>query len=228
MSYCKTVDISSVEKILGYVFKNKQLLTDAFTHSSYVNEHRSDEDYERLEFLGDAALNYIVGMYLFEKYPTIREGELTRKRANLVNAKTLSEVIDKLGLINYLRIGEGKADSLIYDSHNVKCDVFEAIVGALILDNNADLTIAKKFIFNNISEYIDIDIIDYKSKTLEYCAKNKLKCDIQTEKISENGTAPKFLSKLFIEKKQVALSEGATKKEAETKACKEFYYKINK
>lgn len=228
MSCCKTVEIGSIEKTLGYVFKNKQLLFDAFTHSSYVNEHKYDEDYERLEFLGDAALNYIVGMYLFQKNPTLSEGELTKKRANLVNAKTLSKVMDKLELISYLRIGDGKANALVYDSHNVKCDVFEAIVGALVLDNDTDLSVAKQFILNNISEYIDIDVIDYKSKTLEYCAKNKLKCDIQTEKINVNGTSHKFLAKLFINRKQVAISEGYTKKEAEIEACKDYYCKLSK
>ena len=89
------VDLSDIEKIINYRFNDKELLVTAFTHSSYANEHRRATDYERLEFLGDAVLGYIVGKRLFGFYPSAKEGELTKRRASMVSAETLSEIIDE-------------------------------------------------------------------------------------------------------------------------------------
>ena len=90
MSYNNNADLNVAEKIIGYQFSDKSLLARAFTHSSYANEHKQAYDYERIEFLGDAVLDYIVGLFLYERFPTKKEGELSKIRAQLVSAETLS------------------------------------------------------------------------------------------------------------------------------------------
>ena len=136
-------NLLEVENIIGYIFNDKNLLSRAFTHSSYANENKNSEDYERLEFLGDAILEYLVSLYLFETYPSKNEGSLSKMRANLVSAETLSAIIDDLGLINYVKVGSGNASENILKSEDVKCDIFEAIVGAIHLDSNKNIDVVK-------------------------------------------------------------------------------------
>ena len=103
------IDFSALEKNLGYTFRDKSLLERALTHSSYAHEHKC-EDYERLEYLGDAVLDYVTALLLFEKYPEKKEGEMTKIRASLVKEETLSEVSDSLKLTDYLRLSQAERE----------------------------------------------------------------------------------------------------------------------
>ena len=226
MNYCKTVNTDEIETIIGYKFKNKDLLITAFTHASYTNEHKEDSNYERLEFIGDAVLGYVIGMYLYFSFPEKKEGELTKRRASIVSAKTLSKIIDDNDLIKYLRIGDGKADADITESEKVKSDIFESIVGAMVIDNDKNIGIAEKFILKFLEKYINNEYIDYKSKILEYCAKNKLQWELKTQKNNMDCHSCLFTSKLFINHKFISEGIGSNKRNAETDACKKVYKKI--
>jgi ribonuclease-3 len=117
-------------------FQNPTLLTRALTHRSYLNEHPElpAEDNERLEFLGDAVLDFIVGEWLFRRFPEFAEGRLTSIRSATVRMETLSEIASHLGLGDQLRLGKGEAESGGRARQSLLADAFEAVIGALYLD----------------------------------------------------------------------------------------------
>jgi len=135
-------DINEVENRIGYIFKDKNLLRQAFTHSSYSNEKHVFSN-ERLEFLGDSVLNFVIADFLYRRYPDIKEGELTRIRASVVSKDPIAEAAEKLGLDDFLLLGEGekKSDTI---SSNITADLFESVTGAIYLDSN--IFKASKFI----------------------------------------------------------------------------------
>lgn len=115
-------------------FSNWLLLARALTHRSYLNEHpEALEDNERLEFLGDAVLDFIVGAWLYNRYPEMPEGDLTRMRSALVHTEQLAEFARQIGLGRAMRLGHGEANSGGRDRAPLLCDTFEALVGALYL-----------------------------------------------------------------------------------------------
>ena len=121
---------------LGYQFKNQQLLETALTHRSYLNEHRSQklESNERLEFLGDAVLELIVSLYLFQKYLDWPEGQLTARRAQLVQTKTLTMASQNLQIGSQLRLSRGEKASGGQQNPSILADTFEALIGAVYQD----------------------------------------------------------------------------------------------
>ncbi|HEY4722088.1 MAG TPA: ribonuclease III [Anaerolineae bacterium] len=118
------------------LFQDSALLTRALTHRSYLNEHPElpAEDNERLEFLGDAVLDFIVGEWLFRRFPEFAEGRLTSIRSATVRMETLSEIASQLGLGDQLRLGKGEAESGGRARQSLLADAFEAVIGALYLD----------------------------------------------------------------------------------------------
>ena len=216
-----STDVQTIEGIIGYTFQNKVFLVRAFTHSSFANEHKNEESYERLEFLGDAALNYFIGLYLYDTFPTMAEGKLSKVRAGTVDRQTISEVVDELGLLPFMRTGKGNTDLVGGASVKVKCDLFEAIVGAIIIDNNEDLTEAKAFVYRFLENKISLSNGDYKSRLLEKCAKEGKKAEFMT---GETGTdkEKRFLSTLVIEEQVAATGYGENKKAAERDAAKNY------
>lgn len=225
MSLQNKNDLSEAEKKIGYVFKNKIYLTNAFTHSSFSNENKSATDYERLEFLGDAVLNLSVGLKLYSRFPDTKEGVLTRKRASLVSADMLSEIIDEYGLISYMRVGTGHVSEDVLHSKNVKCDLFESIVGAIFLDSNKNFDETEKFIWNKLEKYIDKPQVDFKSKTLEYFAKKKIPYTIETLR-NDVPCENFFISHLIVDGNVLSEGTGKSKSSAEKMACKNFYEKL--
>lgn len=217
--------IVEIENIIGYTFNDKELLMRAFTHSSWVNENQRYIDYERLEFVGDAALGYIVAIYLYNTYTTSSEGELTKIRASMVSADALGQVIVSLNLLKYVKVGAG---TQVYESKNIKCDLFEAIVGAMLIDSNYDFSPARTFVLKFLSEIAESSNIDYKSKILEHCAQNSLvaKFNIVNKTMENNKT--NFLVNLIVNGETVSSGEGSNKKTAEKQASKVFYAEIFK
>lgn len=118
-----------LEKALGYRFVQPGLLLQALTHRSFGSPHN-----ERLEFLGDSVLNCVVATVLFEKFSFLREGELSRQRANLVKQDTLAEIANALNLGDYLRLGEGELKSGGFRRPSILADALEAVFGAIYLD----------------------------------------------------------------------------------------------
>lgn len=143
-------DISPFEKKLGVAFSDKELLTRAFTHRSYINENPKSglEHNERLEFLGDAVVELVVTDYLFAEYPTHNEGELTAYRSALVNAIIMGEIAGDLGMNDYLSLSKGEKKDTGRARQTILANTYEAFVGALYLDQGYD--IAKKFILDTL------------------------------------------------------------------------------
>lgn len=129
-------DRSSLEEKLGIQFKEPALLTRALTHRSFLNENLDEtaEDNERLEFLGDAVLDFVVGAYLYYHFPNMDEGELTSLRAALVRAKTLAAFARELAIGQHIRLGYGEEESGGRDRTPLLCAAFEAVIGAVYLD----------------------------------------------------------------------------------------------
>lgn len=129
-----------LESNLGTNFHDYSLLSRALTHRSYLNENPGQalEDNERLEFLGDAVLDFVVGAYLYHRFPEMAEGELTSLRAALVRGKTLAQFAQKLEIGRFLRLGYGEAESGGRKRTPILCAAFEAIIGAIYLDQGLD------------------------------------------------------------------------------------------
>lgn len=153
-----TPDFSAFEKSAGLDFKNKKLLSEAFTHRSYLNENPSRElgHNERLEFLGDAVLELAVTEVLFKKFPSSPEGELTSFRAALVNANMLSEVASDLNFNSYLLLSRGEAKDLGRARQFILANAFEALVGALYLDRGYDdaKIFIEKYVLSRLDEVL--------------------------------------------------------------------------
>lgn len=133
-------ELQSLEARLGFSFDDYSLLSRALTHRSYLNENPESilEDNERLEFLGDAVLDFVVGAYLYHRFPEMDEGDLTSLRAALVRAETLADFARTLEIGRYLRLGFGEAETGGRDRTPILCAAFEAVVGAIYLDQGVE------------------------------------------------------------------------------------------
>jgi ribonuclease-3 len=133
----------AVEQATGLVFSNPGLVVRALTHSSFTNESPGEgENYERLEFLGDAVLDYLVAYWLYQHFPELPEGELTRMRSALVRTETLAAFAHQIGLNRILRIGKGERLTGGQERATILCGTFEALMGALALDQGMEATYA--------------------------------------------------------------------------------------
>ena len=130
---------------LDYQFEDTAVLELALTHRS-----KGSQNYERLEFLGDSILGFVIAEWLFTEYPGMAEGKLSRMRSNLVRRETLAEVARELELSNYLILGEGELKSGGFNRSSILSDTVESLIGAIYLDSN--FSKAKKFIKSNLKE----------------------------------------------------------------------------
>ncbi|QQG46282.1 MAG: ribonuclease III [Candidatus Niyogibacteria bacterium] len=149
-------EFSNFEQEIGYSFQSKDLLTEAFTHRSYLNENPSwpGAHNERLEFLGDAVLELIITEYLFYRFPEKPEGELTSLRAALVNAGMLSSVASDMEMNNFLLLSRGEAKDVGRARGYILANAVEALIGALYLDGGQSA--AKNFIDKYIAVKTDL------------------------------------------------------------------------
>ena len=134
------MDLQTIEFKLGLTFNDKTLLQRALTHRSYLNENpdRPLDDNERLEFLGDAALDFISGEYLYHRFPEMNEGQLTSLRSALVRTEKLAHFSTKINLGTYLYLGKGEEESGGRKRFPLLCGAFEALMGALYLDQELE------------------------------------------------------------------------------------------
>ncbi len=219
-----TEDYSELEKILKVDFKNKDLLAEALTHRSYLNEHR---DYrldhnERLEFLGDAVLELVVTEYLFKNYSN-PEGELTNWRAALVKGDNLAVVADELGLERFLKMSKGEKNTLGRARRYRLANLVEAIIGAIYLDQG--YVKAQRFILDNVVVKLD-EILKNRSylDAKSYFQQKAQELERQTphyEVLSESGPDhdKTFKVGVFIGEEKVAEGEGHSKQEAQRVAA---------
>jgi len=215
----------TLEKKLGIEFKNKDLLTQAFTHRSYLNENpdfKLDHN-ERLEFLGDAVIELIVTVHLFKDYPEKAEGELTNWRAALVNAKMMTSVAEDLGFNEFLLLSRGETKETGKARAYILANTFEALLGALYLDSGYQPCdeFIKKYLLKRLPEIIkDGSYKDSKSKFQE-CSQEKVSITPNYKVMKESGPDHDkiFIVGVFLGTELVAEGEGSSKQEAEEAAA---------
>ncbi|MBU6370791.1 MAG: ribonuclease III [Patescibacteria group bacterium] len=219
-------DFGQFEKNVGIAFRDKALLRQAFTHRSYLNEHREAElvHNERLEFLGDAVLELIVTDYLYAKYPDSPEGELTSYRSALVNATTMSDAAAKIGMNDYMLLSRGEAKDIGKARQIILANAIEALIGAIYLDQGYET--AKYFISSSIFPLAEKIVtegtwLDPKSEFQEKAQDNEgLTPSYKTLKEEGPDHDKKFTMGVFIGAEEVARGTGKSKQEAEQAAAK--------
>ena len=220
------MNFSKFEEKIGVKFKDKNLLRQAFTHRSYLNENPSLglEQNERLEFLGDAALELAITEYLYEKYPQKTEGEMTALRAALVNAVALSEAANSLNIGDFLLLSKGEAKSLGKARQYILANAFEALIGAIYLNGGYEETFSflEKNLFGKIEEIIEKKLwIDAKSLFQEKA--QELESVTPAYKVlAESGPDHEkvFTMGVFLGDELIADGYGASKQEAEQDAAR--------
>lgn len=210
---------------LAISFKDQTILEQAFTHSSYVNEHKNRvyQDNERLEFLGDAVLELGISQYLYREYPNRAEGELTKLRASIVCEPALVGFATDLQFDRYVLLGKGEERTGGRKRPALLADVFEAFIGALYLDQGfyEVVTFLERFVYPKIADGAFSHALDYKSQLQELIQQNKY-ADIEYQIVAENGPAHdrEFVAHVLIKKEIGGIGQGRTKKEAEQRAAK--------
>jgi ribonuclease-3 len=217
----------------GLVFNNSELLKTAFVHSSYVNElaDSDQEDNERLEFLGDSILNFVVSEWLFARYPNSREGDLTAMRAALVKRDALARFARRLNLGDFLFLGHGEEESGGRKRAATLCATFEAVIGAIYLDLGID--VVRDFV-------LPIVQADLGRSTLETLHKDP-KSRLQEWSQSTFGVLPRykqidhagpdhakiFMFQVTIRDRRLGVGEGASKQEASLAAAAMALHRLN-
>lgn len=218
------MQFNELQKQLNISFQNKLLLYQAFTHSSYVNEHRRKlfTDNERLEFLGDAVLELSVSKYLFEKYPTMSEGELTKLRASIVCEPSLVIFANELNFGHYVLLGKGEELTGGRERPALLADVFEAFIGALYLDQDLDtvVTFLARVVFPKVDVGAFSQAMDFKSQ-LQEMIQQANSGSLNYEIIDERGPAHNrtFVSSVLLNGQELGVGRGKSKKEAEQQAA---------
>ena len=183
----------NLKKKYGIKFNNEKLLEDAFTHSSYANEHPGRKDYEKLEFLGDAVLELAVSDYLYRHFPRLNEGELTRMRSNIVRTEGFSEFAIECGFPEEINLGKGEEKAGARKRKTLLEDVFEAFNGALFLDQG--MPAVQHFLHLTVYPLIaegDFNASrDYKTELQERLQVNG-PVKIEYQVISEDESKPSF------------------------------------
>ncbi len=221
------MDYSQLEEKLGLEFKNIDLLEQAFTHRSFLNENKNLKrgHNERLEFLGDAVLELVTTEFLYKKFPQKTEGDLTSLRSSLVNTNTISEVASELGFNEYLFLSKGEAKDTGRARQYILANTFESVVASIYLDQGFDKAQAfiEKFLFSKLDQILEEGSwIDSKSK-LQEIIQDKLSITPSYETIKESGPDHNktFTAKVTYGKNSSAEGSGKSKQEAEQKAAME-------
>lgn len=219
-----------LEDLIGYKFKEKSYLQTALTHSSYVNEHKSSKDNERLEFLGDSVLSLIVSNYIFSYKSNLKEGELTKIRSILVCEKSLMKVAEKIDIGSYMRLGKGEKNSGGNKRASILADAVEALIAAMYLDSDFDTV--SRYVLSWLEEDIVIALsnkknYDYKSKLQEEIQKVKGRT-IKYEMLDMKGPDHDrtFTIGVYRDDQMIGTGTGRSKKDAEQISAKDALEKM--
>lgn len=214
--------IAEVERICGHKFANRDLITSAITHPSAVEGKPVSASYERLEFLGDSILGAIIATEVFERFPQMDEGELTRLKISLVSGEMLSKVAGDLGIGPLIIVGESEKGTGARGMHSALENVYEAIVGALYLDAGYDEThrFVMETVFPHISPKLAERPISPKSR-LQEVTQRDLRCAPEYKLVAEEGPAhdPTFTSVVLVDGRRIGRGKGSSKKGSETAAA---------
>lgn len=203
--------MKDIQEILGYTFKDKSLLEMALTHSSYSYKY-GEEDYQRLEYLGDSIVDFVVADELYKRYPHADEGVLTKMRGAIVSSSPLGQVVKEKGYDKYLRVGYGTISEKTYS------DIFESLCGAIYLDGGIEK--AREYVTSHLKGLLDEA---HKNYNMDYksCLFEKFGERVKFEELAKSGPehSPTFEMGLFIDGKLVAKAKGDNKKHAEQKCA---------
>lgn len=220
------VNFADFEEKTNIFFKNKDLLKQAFIHRSFINENpRTNLDHnERLEFLGDAVLELVVTDFLYKKYPTYAEGELTALRSALVNAITLSEVAASINMNEYLLLSRGEAKDMGKARQYILANTFEAYIGALYLDQGYDMAeqFLQKFLLPKTAEIVAKKLWRDAKSLVQEKAQEYLGVTPAYKVLSESGPDhdKHFTVGIVFGDELVSQGTGKSKQEAEQKAAR--------
>ena len=224
-------DYGKLEAVLGYTFRDRGLLEQALRHASWCNEHAAAhlEDNERLEFLGDAVLDLVVGHKLMTRYPQLREGELSVTRAQVVSEAGLSEVAGQLGIGAWLVLGKGEEKSGGRTKPSILADAFEAILAAVYLDGGfaAAVEMVERLLAQRIETVEFKGFYDFKTR-LQETAQARLKATPTYRVVQELGPDhdKRFVVAVTIGEDEWARAVGKSKKEAEQMAAAEAQFRL--
>jgi ribonuclease III len=221
------MDLARLEQITGLKFHNRKLFQQAFTHTSFTHEKKATgvhPDNERLEFLGDAVLELAVSEYLFQRYPKMSEGDLTRTRARVVCEASLASFAKELGFGEHVRLGKGEEMTGGRSRPSLLADVFEAFIGALFLDSGLEQV--KKFLERVVFPKVNSDwlknMLDAKSQLQEVVQQGRLGT-LEYRIVDTKGPAHDrhFVVEVCLDQKPIGKGTGRSKKEAEQRAASE-------
>lgn len=215
--------MESLEKRLGYQFRDRKLLEEALNHSSYANEHRGGlGSNERLEFLGDSVLGFVSAEHLFREHPDLPEGDLTRMRASLVCEQSLYEVARELELGSYLKLGRGEEAGGGRERQSILADAMEAVFAAVYLDGGIE-AVRELIVRVLLSQAADSqERKDYKT-TLQEVVQRRSGQVLTYHMIAQSGPDHNktFLFEVRLNDESVGRGEGRSKKEAEQAAARD-------
>lgn len=217
----KEESLKELEEKIGYVFKKKELLKQALTHSSFSNEQKINkfENYERMEFLGDAVLELLSSQFFFENYPEMSEGEMTRLRSSMVCEPALAFCARDISLGQYILLGKGEEATGGRQRDSITSDVMEAVIGAIYLDGGFEQ--ADRFVKKYILSDLEDKQLFYDSKTILQEKVQKLGKDLVYVIVDESGPEHNkmFTVEARIESRTVGKGQGRNRKSAEQKAA---------
>ena len=220
------MELKHIEERLGYSFLNRDLLQEALTHTTYVNEHKELglKDNQRLEFLGDTVINSIITARLFGLFPDEKEGQLTKKRAELISEVALAKIARHLCIGKFLSLGKGEEMDDGRKKVSLLADAYEALIGAIFLDSSYEKTsrVVQKHYDEAFGAFDEISITDYKSLLLEFC-QSQFKALPRIMVIHEQGPEhdKDFEVSVTLQDKVIGRGKGKNKKQAAQFACKE-------
>ena len=217
-------DISELENAIGIKFKNKDLLLEALTHSSYLNENKDwrVNHNERMEFLGDAVLELVVTEFLFKNYPN-PEGEMTNWRAALVNANMLSQITNEFSLDKYVSLSRGEAKDTGRARQYISANAVEALIGAIYLDQGYKKSgeFIERFVLGKLPQIIEKKLYRDAKSFFQEQAQERVGITPTYEVLEEWGPdhARNFKVGAFLEKEMAGEGEGPSKQEAQQLAA---------
>lgn len=216
---------------IGYEFKNRRLLNTALTHISLANEIGIESN-QRLEFLGDSILSFVVAEYIYDRFNDLDEGRLTEMRAGAVCEKSLAEVAEKMGLGGAVKFGRSECGEGAHKP-SILCDTYEAVLGAIYLDGGMD--VAREWIMNNLKDNIEaaahMDYRNYKSEVQNYFQKRDKGSEVVRYKLVERkgpDHMPEFTVEATYKGKVIGKGKGKNLKSAEQAAAKQAMEEIEK
>ena len=223
--------VRKLERLIGFRINNEEFFLQALLHRSFLEQNSEFEvSNERLEFLGDAVLSVTVAEYLFKKFPDEDEGFLTKVRAKFVNKIALSDVAQEVNLSELLLVGKNLLPGFSINSKTILADAFEALIGAIYLDNGlkaAQTFISRVLIIPYSKAGIHLIDENFKSQLLEYTQAKRLESPVYSVVKEEGPHHDKiFTIKVTIGENEYGIGKGRSKKVAEQNAAEEAIRKI--